>query len=744
MAGRKPKTTNEQIAEVSKDQKTIPGLTVMGGVIEQSDYDSTTTYQTKQQDYSDMLNGDAMISASINILLYPIINSDYRIDPGVYESEKPNDLATEVAEYINSCFKNLFPSYREYIYHIVQAIPKGFIMFEKLWGMRDYNGKMNKAIIRLSPIQYDTVYRWNYDDKGYFNNVDLYKKIPNKGIETVNVSADTLHVFTPFPEFGNIEGRPILRPIRQVAKYKGNLWKGLTRAVSRGAGIPEIKLMETGNRTVDSALKAKADVIARTIGNSENAGVITQYDKDGKAILGFELHGLEGQSNGLALIQQANTEIVYNTLTQFIISGIGQNGSRSATDSHKSPYLEALNTYCKLIEENQSALICEMVEQSYYYGKIDPLEYPKFKIVRMVEKDLESVAKNLIGIYSAGLAQKRPEDELHIRALFDLPEVSKEELEEEDEKPVDENQAITEKNTDSVPANSEQNSAEDTDGDDEETAELGKCGCGKDHDPRIIALANGQYPSGKTDAEIKSRVYYCDTEQCRNQLDKGRQSAQAVIEEVYSKVVDDIAKQLAADPNKKIELRHKREMYDKLMNVYQSQVRAGVEDVRKEQDTKTGRTELAAAKPITIAPASKKVSVMIDLLYDGLKNSVAKDLAFTNEATIAAAGGIEKWVHELQDDNLKGLKTSLETVVESGYNEGRNQELDNEGVDRRTYLIYPEGEGDGKNCEVCYPYNGLELTKQDAESLGLNWDGTPLNSGCLGLLGGNQCRCIWA
>ena len=47
-----------------------------------------------------------------------------------------------------------------------------------------------------------------------------------------------------------------------------------------------------------------------------------------------------------------NREIFFNTLSEFMTSGIGQNGSRAATSEHKSAYELAANYILQTIEEN--------------------------------------------------------------------------------------------------------------------------------------------------------------------------------------------------------------------------------------------------------------------------------------------------------------------------------------------------------------------------------------------------------
>lgn len=403
------------------------GIYISGGSIEQSDWD-TADPRTRMQDYTDMRNGDCIANTTVDILSYPLQNAKFLVKPSILnQAKEPSPLAKEAAEYCAWIYDNLEIGLDNYVRHKLLALHYGLSLFERVWSRGEsYNGKITNRLIDLSPIQPDTIWRFKYDEKAILLGIEFYNRIPEHGEKLLTIDKEYLHLFTPFGEFGNPWGRSMLIAARQLYKIKSQIWKASARASSRGAGLPEFIITPSGNATEDLALKTTLQNIARNIGNSENAYVISQKDR-----VEFKLNGLQNQEMNIPLIQQANREMFYNTMSEFATTGIGENGSRAATSEHKGPFYEAMDTIKKKFECSEYDNIEKIIEQSPYYGQLDESEYPTIVLERSKDTDLTMVLAALNQL------TKTPEDEIYIRNVLGLPEISVEELEDikEENKP---------------------------------------------------------------------------------------------------------------------------------------------------------------------------------------------------------------------------------------------------------------------------------------------------------------------
>jgi hypothetical protein len=210
----------------------------------------------------------------------------------------------------------------------------------------------------------------------------------------------------------------------------------------------------------------------------------------------------------------------YNTLTHMVQSGIGQNGSRSATEEHKSPFLETVNYFLRLLDDSEDKLIKDMIEMSYLYGKLDPAEYPKVKRERLKDTDLEAMSTNILRLAQAQAIRITDKDEEHLRELFGLPELSLEEITNEE--------TVTE----------QENEQEETEEQEEQ----------EDSPVEMKTLKRGEDPRINID-------------RARGFLDDTTEKAKKIVENTYNKLVANIAGQMAKRPNKAPKYRYKDELF---------------------------------------------------------------------------------------------------------------------------------------------------------------------------------------
>jgi len=710
----------------SKAQKTTPGLMVDGFKITQSDWDHASDFETLMKDYTQMRNGDSFVSSSVDVLMNPILNANLNIKAeGIDENTPPSPLAEEAQQYIQDTFNKLYRGQLYYHRHLTLAFYYGCAFFEPVWLKGStYNGKVTNILAKISPIQTDTIQRWYYDDLEEFIGLRLWKRKPNQGVTPIDMYSEDLHYFTPFEEFNNVSGRSILRASRFAWNIKQQILKSSARAASRGAGIP-VGTIAKGITDDNTVLATKIQTIMQTIGNSENTGVVDQ-----EGVWSFRLESLQNQSDNMNLLNFCNSDIVYNTLTQFLVSGIGGSGSRAATQSHKGPYVEALACYVKLIEDNYNQLIGKILDNSYFYGKLDPLEYPTATLDISKDVDLTQTADNFLKLVQATGIKPTPEDEKYLREVFNLPTIDLETIKANQEQAAKDKAATLQppiiqplnQKPENIPQQKKQ-----------------------DNQPDLPFPTDQQTKLSKMS---KSAKYVGTKHPGVEYLDKQQKAIQDIIDSHYKMMVEIAKVQLQKDPFKPIIIPQnaKDELFKTINLQYNKIWDAGYKDSTKQLNQIDNSFKLARGNgPLGVSKNGKKLEYVVDLLGDAVENQVNTNMLNVNQSMIDNAGGINSFVDDRFGDSQNQIKASILSNTLSGYNDGINnaqddyeQESGNELM--KAYTVQLET----KNiCEKCFPYEGIVFSKTDAEDLGLNWSDTPINPECLGLLGNNQCQCTW-
>ncbi len=675
------------------------------------------------------MNEDAIASSTIDIFFNPIYNSELIIEPTVIDSVA-SPIAEEAVDYIKWCFDYIDGGIKSLLTHLMNAPARGLSLHEMVWERgADYDGKTTNAITRLSPIALDTIHKFNFDENMNFIGITQTRRALEGKFSYVEIPINKLLVFSWRSMFGDPRGRALLRPARKAFLTKRTIWNATGRAASRGAGIPVFTIGQSAGKDEISKMRSDLQTIAKTVGNSDNCYMIEQEGK-----LTFRLAALESQGYNMEIIKQCNNEMIYNMLSQFIVSGIGESGSRAATSEHKAPYLEFLQSIMNAIEDVLNTLIVQMIEASYLYGKLSWEEYPKAKLERMLDKDLTSVATNLSNLARSSLVRWTDTDEDYIRGIFGLPSmetIRKEDNENVEEAPVEE-QPIEQ--APEMPIDQPV---------DEELAHKHK------HGIELQASLPDLYmrlpDKIKGTFELQSAIDHFENMSLK---------AKSTVNSVFNKVVADAAKQLGQIPVSKFKgyfkpdqmpsLRFKGEMIDKLGSLFDDGFKRGKGDIKKEVEKVTGKKEAPvslAKSPIVVTGTKNVLKTKVDTLFSALENAMINEAQLITPQMIEQAGGVESYFIQRFADTQKDIKADLEAITTGGYTAGRNDEVINEIESNENLKLIYTAVLDGAICEECAPFDGVMFTPEEAEGEGLNIEGTPINPNCLG---GVRCRCQWA
>jgi len=391
-------------------KKTTSGIIVNAGII--TNELETGSYQTILEDIAKMRVSDCVAVSAIDILKLPVLRANIQVT-----SEN-----IEAKEYVEYVFQNLQideyrpNGFRYFMEHLLTALDFGIALFEPVWRVEEYKGKMTKRLVYLSPIRPETITEWLYNENVEFIGIKQRRYTANYYWETVQIPASELFIFSFGEEFYDIRGKSILRKARLAWKYKERVLSALARSVARGAGIPKITVGDMADEDTEDL----AHTIGRTIGNSDNAYVIAQKD-----VLDVELMGLQNQASAMELLQYLDRQLLFNTLTQFMTAGIGENGSRAAAAELKTPYELRINDIVDQIEECLNRLIVLVVNESFFTKK----EYPKVTLSIPANTALDEIATSIQKLASVNAIRLTEDDEKYIRSIFNLPEIKEEKIE---------------------------------------------------------------------------------------------------------------------------------------------------------------------------------------------------------------------------------------------------------------------------------------------------------------------------
>lgn len=664
------------------EQKTTTGLLVTAGEIS-NDFDKVD-WKELLQDYTNMRNGGAVESTTVSILKYPILRAGYTIE----HSDE------EMKDYVQWVFDNLKDSFggrqgfSEFLRHVLLALDYGCSFFEKVVerGVISNTGKTTNVIRRMAPFKPETIWEFHYDETMTFVGIK-HERRNNKGVtDFIDIPSEKLFFYVHNAEYGDPRGRSELRPARNLYKIKKDILLATARAQQRGAGIPEIKSTKSG---ITDEEKKRLEAVGRSIGNMQNGYIITDADVEVK------LHGLQIQGNPEHLLEYINREMFFNTLTEFMTSGIGQNGSRAATSEHKGSYELKYGVVTMDIESSINELIREIIDMSYFGPQT---EYPTFKVNSLRAQDITAISDSIVKMYDKAILVKHDGDEEFIRSLFNMPEIQ------------DNAQTVT--SPEAIPEVEV-----------EETVEV------PSQDLKMLTF-NKVLSTEDQLAFIQKHFDIDGTDKLYLDI---QNEAQSIIAEVVQKYVYYIAKQF--ESGLKVEDKYLAELSNRLQKVYSKGFVAGRSAVEHE-------IELASNRQFATKPKDEKIKYT----SESLKRFSGK-LLYTVKAVTEDKLDTE-WNPKRQsakeyvetEQLVDGFKTDRRTLIDKvtdGYIEGRTDAI-NENKDKIDLYLY-NSILDHNLCDNCAVLTGAVMTLEEAESMGFLTGKGRVNPNCKG--GQSRCRC---
>ena len=364
--------------------------------------------------YDEMRKSDGTIKAAIQACTLPIRRVKWFINPAT-DSEEDKQIA-EICEH--AIFDWLDgQTFHDVIRHALLMVPLGVMVLEKVYMMKEWEGKTYIVPQKLAPRMPKSFLRWELDDRTFG-----VIQIRQDGV-LAQIAGSKLLVFVNDREGDNWWGSSILRSAYKHWYIKNTFYKIDAIAFERqGLGVPFFKVPQG----VTESDTNKALTALKNLRANENAALIIPA--------GYEAGFLDMGSNTTRdpekSINHHNKEILQSVLAQFL--ELGQNsstgGSRALSSDHSDLFLKSIESIAVTIRDVlNNDLMKELVDMNFNNVKV----YPKLDFSPVDKVDIGLFGEAYSKLMSAGALTHTDEDEQYIRGLFGLPPREQKDIDEE-------------------------------------------------------------------------------------------------------------------------------------------------------------------------------------------------------------------------------------------------------------------------------------------------------------------------
>ncbi len=360
--------------------------------------------------YDEMRKNSPVIGALLNAIKQAVLGVDWE-----WRSEEEDDPRLEL---LLEAEKNMQFTIKEHFTEALTMLPFGFSLFEIVY--ERVGGKMlwKKFAFRGQ----DTVYRWEIDnekDKGKI--LGFHQQVNKFSASTVLVPMEKCLHYRTSTERNNPEGVSILRPAYIPYYYAKNMTAIEAIGIERDlVGMPILTMPSTASSDPNSDDYKEAVQLVRRIRQDEQGGVVLRD--------GYELRLASAESSRLNapgdVISRHEKRMLMASLAQFLVLGMDQIGALSLSQDQTDFFNMSVNTFADMIQDTFNK---QAVRKLLILNGLDPDGiYIEHSPAGDTNIDLYTKALQ----QATGLITWTAKDEVMLRSIMGLPDVSIEEIEE--------------------------------------------------------------------------------------------------------------------------------------------------------------------------------------------------------------------------------------------------------------------------------------------------------------------------
>lgn len=420
-----PPTRGRRPAEIG-----YTGLEVFGGMITGDLTEHNRDWQGKDRfKLADrMRKGDATCAATLMAIALPIVSTDVVVETREgADGHKPDPIVQEAADFIYwNLFEGMTESWNSVLREMFLYMAYGHYSFEKIFGevtSGPYKGSMGWK--EFAPRHPSTFEAYKFDKHGHFLGVTQQAFSPDDSTyKAVDIPLDKMLWFTNQKEAGNPLGVSVLRPAYKHWKYKDGFYAVQAIAVERqGAGVPFSKYPQgSKDKDIDDAEEMLQNIQAH-----EQSYVTFQDDWD----VGFLDMGQGKVLDPKDAIEHHDQMIPKSILAGFLNLTQGDRGSFALSSDSSGFFTYSIQQTANYIAGvlNKTA-VQELLDKNYP----NLPSYPSLSFNKVGHISLDKIIDGITNLGAQGFLTPTIQLENYIRGLLNLPSVSEEDIEEEEEK----------------------------------------------------------------------------------------------------------------------------------------------------------------------------------------------------------------------------------------------------------------------------------------------------------------------
>ena len=694
--------------------------------------------------YDEMRKSDGTCRAAMLVTTLPIRRAKWFVNPAT-SGDSPEDVQNqEIANFVEHALFDWIEgmSWDDIIRQALLMIPFGVMLFEKVYGVKEHDGKQYVTLEKLAPRLPKSIQQWELID-GTFG----IQQIRQDG-QVAQIAGSKLLIFCNEREGDNWWGTSMLRAAYKHWYMKNTFYKIDAIAFERqGLGVPTMK-MPQGYTESD---EKKATQIMQNLRASENAFLIlpTGYEFE------FADMGAKNTRDPENSINHHNKEILQSVLAQFLELGATRSGggSRALSQDHSDLFLKAMEAIANTARDvfNQQ-LIKELVDLNFNDVKV----YPVLDYSGITKVDITAFGTSYAALVTAGAISPTDDDEQYVRAAMGLPPRSQEDIDaaadDEPSAQEQEDEADIVDDGEAAPVGSPQEEEEDTEAEDEGTVSTAAKKSAKP------AQSKGQ--KARTDKAAKRAKKPSKASEHNHRLprtfDDGKgfsswrpmvmsekkvdwTGAQAELDQLQSDFTKDATELLNASKDSFMKKLHQAivdgdaKAIADLSIAFVSQYKALLKDSMKDA-YEYGKNAAAKEMGIQVPPTNADSLSHRDALADTIAQKTATDIE--TKAKLSAVNALKQDTSPLQASGTidaaleelinKSVANTASMIMGQGMNNGRNDVFA-----RNHDMIYALQRSellDQKTCNFCLSIDGLVIEPSDP------WASTDVfHSNCRGL-----------
>lgn len=384
--------------------------------------------------YKEMSKNDATVKACLTTIKMMCRRVPWRTQAA---SEEQFDI--DAAEFLETCMDDMSMTWTDVIIEALSMLEYGFCVQEIVYKRRcgdsldpAYRSKHSDGRIgwrKLSIRSQDTIYRWQFDDKGGIQGVE---QLAPPHYCHVTIPVEKMLLYRTTTDKNNPEGESILRGAYRSWYMKKNIENiegiGLERDL---AGLPMAyvpsEIMSTNATAAQKAILAEVKNIVTNVRRDEQEGIVFPmiYDAGGKPLYEFKLLSTGGQRqfDTDKVITRYKVEIAQSMLADFIMLGHDKTGSYALSSSKTDIFAVAIGAFLDIIADTINRYA---VPRLFALNDIQCSAYPKIMHGDLDAVDLKELGDYLVKLTQSGMPLFPTLDgelEKYLMKVANLPEI---------------------------------------------------------------------------------------------------------------------------------------------------------------------------------------------------------------------------------------------------------------------------------------------------------------------------------